>query len=326
MPQATEWPRKLNLGLREDICNMACPKCLVFGGRPVGAKQPYGEMNVALIRSILDQVKGHGVVVNPSFWSEPTVASSFRHVIWECTQLGIPTAMNTNGLRIDQAMAKAIVNYMSSVMVSIDATTNKTFHAVRGSQRLEKVQMAVGYLLEARGDARLPRIGVSFSVEDANRHEMDDFIDYWLKRVDVVRVNGVYGWAKSISGVSVVVTREPCREIFDQMNIDWNGEARVCCLDGGRKTNLGNVAKEGVLAVWQGEAYQALRERHLTGNYAGSFCDGCSMWASYNVNHEEKRPGLLIRSSVSTIYYNKTDRLDTWAEAMHRQDLPNAFL
>ena len=50
---------------------------------------------------------------------------------------------------------------------------------------------------------------------------------------------------------SIVVSRDrtPCREIYDQMIIDFNGDVRMCCVDGYRVTNLDNVFENGVHGV-----------------------------------------------------------------------------
>jgi hypothetical protein len=75
---------------------------------------------------------------------------------------------------------------------------------------------------------------------------------------------------------------------------------------------MGNVFKEGLSAVWQGEAFAKVRYFHETGQWDKvPFCKGCNGWAQYEFE-EEVRDGLLIRRSPQYTYYNKIERLKNW--------------
>ena len=173
--------------------------------------------------------------------------------------------------------------------------------------------------------ASTPRITVSFSVEADNHHEKDAFVREWLQHVDAVRVNNIYKPSHSLKAsinsddLPISQKRTPCRELYDQMIVDWNGDVRVCCIDGKRQTNLGNVFRDGVQGVWRGPALTALREGHERGEY-GEFCTPCTTWATFNLNRQYNRGNLLVRRSQGTVFYNRKDRLYTWVEPLHRND------
>lgn len=321
-----EFPKKINLGIQEDYCNLSCPKCLVFGTN----KDPAfnikdvvtGVMPMKNIIRILDEIKDYKSAIGASFWVEPLVVKQFKEFVLEAKKRDIPVTLGTNGLLITEKMAAFLVDNVSTISVSIDATTKETLLLTRSTTRLARIHQAVFLLLEKRGSNKSPRIVVNFTVDESNQHEQKEFLDYWLKYVDAVRINEMYTYERGIDNLIVTRERTPCREIYDQMNIDFNGEVRMCCLDGFRVTNLGNVFEEGVYNVWHGEGLSSVRKNHEEGNYdAEPFCKNCTVWASYNITSERHEGDLLIRSSDSITYYNRLDRLDTWTNEIRRNDL-----
>ena len=76
-----------------------------------------------------------------------------------------------------------------SISFSIDSVTRDTLEKIRGVDKLEKIEAAVFRMLAARGDRELPRISVSFTLQDKNRHEEAAFVERWSGLVDCVRVN-----------------------------------------------------------------------------------------------------------------------------------------
>jgi hypothetical protein len=96
------------------------------------------------------------------------------------------------------------------------------------------------------------------------------------------------------------------------MPVHNDGTVTICCLDGFRDTDLGNVFESGVKEVWQGEAFAKVRYYHETGQWDKvPFCKSCNGWAQHEFV-DEIRDGLLIRRSPQFVYYNRIDRLSNW--------------
>lgn len=321
-----DYPKKVNIGIQEDYCNLACPKCLVFGTNKDSSfdikKVATHAMSLENVIKILDEIQGQNLAISPSYWVEPLVVKDFKKIVNEAKKRDIPVQISTNGLLINESMAEFLVENVHAISVSIDATTPETLAKTRATTRLERIHNAVFLLLEKRSGKDLPRIVVNFTVEDANRQERDEFLEYWIQHVDAVRINEMYTHERNVDNMVYSRGRTPCREIYDQMNIDFNGNVRMCCLDGFRVTNLGNVLEDGVYNVWHGEAFSQVRKNHEEANYgAQPFCDSCNLWASYNIINEKTEGNLLIRSSDSINYYNRLDRMESWKDEIKRNDL-----
>jgi len=239
----------------------------------------------------------------------------------EAKKRAIPVSINTNALLIDPSMAEFLVNYLVVISISIDATTKETLLKTRSTDNLDAIINAVNMLLDMRKKNAAPRIIVSFTEEDCNVHEKESFINYWITQVDAIRVNKAYSDVRKIDS-SHQVKRIPCREIYDSLNIDFDGTARMCCLDGYRETNLGNVFQEGILNVWKGKLFENLRLGHEQGGeHLNTFCRECDQWAGFNIIKEHEDKGLLIRETAYSTYYNRLDRMSNWSPLIKRNDI-----
>lgn len=191
--------------------------------------------------------------------------------------------------------------------------TKDTLQKVRGTPKFDQVKQAVFNLLEARGENLETRIGVSFVVEEANKHERDEFVKFWIQYVDAVRVAEMYSKINAGAYQDISDDREPCSMLYDTMLIHNNGDVPVCCWDGNGQTNVGNVFKDGIYGVWHGEGFQKARFYHETGQFDKvSFCRGCKDWPRNVIVEEVVVDNILIRRSPLLVYYNRMDRLGTW--------------
>ena len=320
-----DYPKKIIFGIHENACNLACQKCLVHSEsypRGIKLKKSLGSMPIESIIKVFDEVKEAKPSLSPSFWSEPLLNNKlFRSFVLEARVRGLPVSINTNALLITEDMAEFLVEHLDQIPVSIDALTKETLLKTRATSELELITNSVFLLLEKRAERKKPRISVSFSTEECNASERDDFVKFWAQHVDVVRVNEVWSDDRKIEKESSVLNRYPCREIYDSINIDYNGEVRICCLDGYRETNLGNVFEDGLYNVWNGEEFQRIRGIHEAGEYEKyKFCQTCEQWAGFKITKEKKDEDFLIRESDFSTYYNRLDRLDTWGDELKRND------
>ena len=321
-----KYPRKINFGIQEKSCNLKCPKCLVFGesfarGREI--RKSLGKMNIENIINVFEEIKDFPLIpfVSPSFWSEPLFNKKlFIRFVEEATKRNIPVTINTNALLINEKMAEFLVNNLSSISISIDATTSETLLKVRSTNKIEQIENAVILLLKKRGANLYPRIVVSFTEESDNINEKEEFIDKWIEKVDAIRINKVYSEEKQVTMESKednrIIRRIPCREIYDSMTIDFDGTSRACCLDGYQETNLGNVFSNSIANVWGSRRMNDLRKSHEDENIPiDPFCESCEQWAGFNIINEYERDGLLIRETAFSSYYNRKDRLENLEES-----------
>lgn len=298
-------------------CNLRCSGCLVWGNEDDNKiDSVVGTIDVAAARKLLDEVAAAKPVVQPTMWGEPLLIPDLRERIRDMVSRGMTVAMNTNGLTLTDATATMLVEEgVSAVFFSIDAVHPRTLHAMRGIDKLAKIEAAVFRLLAARGNREQPRIGVSFttSPDAANRDEEQAFIDRWSGIVDVVRIGQMFADG-TFHGPQPKGERKPCPAIYSTLAVHNSGQVSVCCLDAYRETDLGDVLKDGAKAVWHGEEFTRVRKAHEEGDWdAVPFCKSCTGWAQHDFE-EEVRDGFLIRRSPVYTYWNRMDRIGNWGK------------
>ena len=293
-------------------CNLRCPMCPVWGLEDEQIEPLKGYMDLAAARKMLDEFTEKKPMVAPSIYGEPLLIPNLREVLSAVKSRGMALALNTNGLTLTESIAKFFCDIeVDSVMFSIDATTKETLKKVRSVDKLEKIESAVFRLMKARGDREYPRIGVSFTRQDDTRHEEEEFVRRWVGVVDVVRMGIVFEDGR-FPEMAEPPKRVPCPVIYKTLPVHHDGSVRMCCLDGVRQTDMGNIFKDGVRAVWHGEEFAKARYYHETGQWDKvPFCKPCNGWAQYEYE-EEVRDGLLIRRSPEYTYYNTINRIRNW--------------
>lgn len=294
-------------------CNLRCPMCTVWGSDDnESINSVKGVMDITKSQKILDELIEASPLIQPNMYGEPLLAPNLKDQIHSMKKRGMSVAMNTNGLTLTDDLADFfVIEEVDSVMFSIDATTRETLKKIRGIHKLEKIENAVFRMLKARGDNSKPRIGVSFTIQDDNKHEEEDFVKKWVGVVDVVRM-GVIFIDGTFPDMKTPEVRQPCPALYNTIPIHNDGTATICCLDGFKETNVGNVFEDGVDKIWNGEEFTKVRYFHETGQYDKvPFCDKCNGWAQYDFE-EEINDGILIRKSPQYTYYNKISKLDNW--------------
>jgi MoaA/NifB/PqqE/SkfB family radical SAM enzyme len=294
-------------------CNLRCPMCPVWGSDDNAAIESVkGVMDLEASRRLLDEIMQARPLVQPNMYGEPLLAPDLRARLADMKKRGLTIAMNTNGLTLTDDLAKFMVEIeVDSVSFSLDAVTRETLLKIRGVDKLEKIEAAVFRLLAARGDRAFPRVSVSLTLQDANRQEEEAFVDRWAGLVDCVRVGLIFENG-TFPDMRAPEPRLPCPALYHTLPVHNDGTVTICCLDGFKSTNVGNVFTDGVKAVWQGEEFAKVRYYHETAQWDKvPFCKGCNGWAQYEFN-DEVRDGLLIRRSPQFTYYNRINRLGNW--------------
>ena len=310
-------PPRLLLDLQGGYCNLKCPKCFVHGeeNSPETMKILRGRMPLEEAQKILDEVITAKPMIQPNLWTEPLLAKNFQEHLRQMKERGMAVSLNTNGLLLDEKMGAFFVEIkLDSIFISIDAITPEVLQKTRGTTKLAEIEASVHRMLKVRGDSPLPRVGVSFTTEEANAHQRDDFVKKWLPCVDVVRVGERYEKTGSTHRAVPLETRVPCGSLYETLPVHFNGKAAICCLDGYQQTDMGNVFERGVRGVWHGTEFTQVRKLHEEGRYDEvPFCKDCNVWASYLYKEETiYEEGVVIRRSPLITYYNRTDRLKNY--------------
>src|SRR3974390_350413 len=199
-------------------CNLRCPMCPVWGSEDDNAIDSVkGLMDVNAARRMLDEMMAAKPLVQPCIYGEPLLIPNFKERVRDMKSRGMTIAINTNGLTLNDQIAEFLVaERVDSVFFSLEGVTRDALKKVRGIDKIEKIEAAIFRLLAARADADYPRIGVTMTVQDGNRHEEEAFIARWSGIVDCVRV-GLLFEGGTFPEMITPKKRQPCPAIYNTM-------------------------------------------------------------------------------------------------------------
>lgn len=252
-----------------------------------------GFLATGLAQKLIDEAADHlPVTVVPFFRGEPLLHPKWEEILFYIKRKGVgPVQLTTNASLLDARAAQKIidleVDFISFSLDTLDAT--KYEKARRGAKyaKVKKNIMDLIALKKATG-SRYPEIQVSAIDIPEYRAGMDDFVSYWLPKVDRVRVyieHSRDGHPGSIAeDLPDFAKRLPCRKVFSDMVILWDGEIALCNHDWTRekKQRIGNVSNESIASIWQSARYNDIRTMHREGDVrTESLCRHCDHWKMY---------------------------------------------
>jgi len=224
------FPETIDLELTNK-CNLKCPFCPTVNGLSTRRK---GDMSQALFLKILHECMQYKPYVRLIRFGEPTLHPYWDTIIGMLVDVGCRVRMNSNGIKLDP-----------------DKVMKSGLHDLKISVHSQAGYNAVRDMLEARGGLDYPRIEMAYLQGE------QDFGD--VEGVDLVTRNPMYD-------LSEERVHPPCKELYNKLNVDWDGIVTACCSDYNREMRLGNLTRRGetLHSIWttsiQLRGYRTLHE------------------------------------------------------------------
>ncbi len=198
--------------------------------------------------------------------------------------LGVHVA--TGGRLLNEAIFQALADRRLDVLsVHVGAASDQRYERLFGTPGLEKVRAGVeeAFALRRTSEVSWPLIVAEMAKIRPLEADIEPFFDYWLGKCDWPVIRPYNDFAGQITDYATVHMRTSrrvaCRKIFNEMYVDATGTAWPCRQDINRTRPLGNVAEEGVAALWHCNFMENLRAAHVAGDYDFfPLCANCKDW------------------------------------------------
>lgn len=291
-----KFPKRLTIEFT-NCCNLECTMCPRHS-----TESDLGYMSLALYNKIIEEARQQTpVALVPFFRGESLLHPKFFEMIEIARRSGIaPIQLATNATllndRISTNLIKSGIDFIS-FSLDIDKNNYETTH-IRGNY--EKVIGNIEDFIAIREQmtAKKPEIQISTVETTENRHGMHAFVEHWINKVERVRVypqhsgNGAYGQLRYHCELPNLQKRLPCKKVFTDMVIYWDGTVAICNHDWSRKEYIGNVCENSIQEIWVSNEYEEIRNRHLEGKLENDqTCKDCDHWKMYYI--EEGSIGML---------------------------------
>ena len=256
-------------------CNAKCLSCHRF------KSERQGEMSSELLNEILDDVSkwqrplteiipvNYGEFFLREDWYDNLVKINTK---LPATQIVIPTnGTQFNDETIDKICRIPSVRIINFSVNAYFAETYKNFTGLP-PENIDKIRRAVARLRILRPDITL-WASMVFNPQYQTDLERDLFINYWA------------GWAvpqilpaasANRNGKLVHPVKLPCRSIFSDFVIGYDGKLSSCCFDSNFSIDL-NYYSGDILKDWHNSELENLRKLHNTGRRTEvDLCEHCT--------------------------------------------------
>lgn len=290
-----------------DLCNMSCTYC----ARSKGVGRNFGEMEIELLKKIVDQASGMPNVEKLLLggYGEPLL---YPHLIEAIEYIkskkggSLYTGFYTNGTLLSKEwVEKLLATKIDHVVVSLNAFSREEYLKVHRVDFYDKVVGNIVNFLDM-ADASDSKIRIVVQLMDfgsvgvESRGKNKEFFNFWKSRLgkngDIVVKTftgwlGLLDWEGRDQEQQISNSRAyPCYHLASSsFVIARNGNVFPCCgvvlPFPDSELSIGNVKDETLKAICFGEKIKELRRKNLTGEiYNINPCDKCEEYMAINVS------------------------------------------
>lgn len=271
-----------------NCCNLNCPFCLV-GTQNIREKtdhnqmeRPFGEMDFSLFQHICDQAKAFGIErMQLHFQGEPFVHPRIIDMLAFSKNRGFYVQIFTNGLAFrDNMIDRLAQTGIDMIRFSIDGATEETYGKNRVGGNLRKVLRNMEAVARS---CKKTTVEWQFIAMKNNEHEIP------LAK-EMARKLKVHFFVKTFAPtIPELIPKnpqyirqykpKPCKDIYFQTCIYWNGDVVPCCYDVEGSQIMGNVGLSTLKEIWESEKYRAFREKvDRVDDKDIKICQDCLRW------------------------------------------------
>jgi MoaA/NifB/PqqE/SkfB family radical SAM enzyme len=261
-------PRRMSIE-NTNICTANCLFC-----PHDQMKREKGVMDRKLSEQIIDLCMRYKIhCVSMHGFGEPLLDKYFYDRIRYAKEKGIErVTTNTNAGFLNKKNAqKLLESGIDEIYISFDAAQEGTYRTIRPGLKFAQVEENIRYLVELKRRARKKLfIALSYVECETNKKETREYIDKWQKVVDCISITPMRNWPEAPmyrAPDEKIFRKDPCRLIWTDMRVSWNGEVPLCCNDYDGKVILGDITRQDIKEIWAGSPLKAIRDLHIQGRF-----------------------------------------------------------
>ncbi len=278
-------------------CNLRCPEC------PSGLRsfsRPTGMLSPTLFEKILEETQEHLLFLYFYFQGEPYLHPQFTELVHRASQKNIYTVTSTNAHYLEDEQArKTVESGLSRLIVSIDGTTQNSYAAYRVGGNLQKALDGAKNISnwKQKLKSKSPRVIFQMVVFRHNESEIQRFYQM-AKEAGAeeaqLKTAQIYDFEK---GSSLIPENEKyaryalqgngfysiknalmnhCWKMWHSCVVTWDGKVVPCCFDKDATHVMGDLQKQSLKEVWNGNRYREFRASLLRSRKEIDICSNCS--------------------------------------------------
>lgn len=250
-----------------NYCNANCICCSVSK-----SSREKGYMDFDLFRKIIDDASQIGVKrVHLYLHGEPMLHPQIVDMISYIKSKSIGFHLTTNGVLFNKDKIEAIlrsgVTSADHIIFSVLGYSKEVHEKIMKGVDHGRVLKNINDFLDCRKKHKVngPVIETILYTMPENEHEKAQFAKYWRRTVDHVRI--IDSISKQFSELKrneneIPSRKQTCTNLWERMDIFWNGDVTICIADVDGNFILGNLEKDSITEVWNSKRMLSIKKMH----------------------------------------------------------------
>lgn len=260
-------PRSVEIELT-NLCNLECVFC------PNSKhNRERGIMSFDTFKKIVDEISSLavGCVVISGFGESLIDKDLIEKLTYLRNSVSVKVELVTNGILLTDKVCEIICKekLVDSLGISIDAADSDTYKRIHKFDEFDIVINNLKSLVKAKKyfNSSLPLVTTRFKDFSLNKGSFGRFVNVFSGISDRISsyVN-ICKWPNSEMEVESVDRRRlikiSCPNLWENIRINWNGDAILCCMDYEGRVVLGNIKDKSIVNIWNGDRINDYRKRH----------------------------------------------------------------
>lgn len=299
--RAWGWPTHLQIE-PSALCNLKCEFCPVA----IGMERPTGYMAFSTFKRVIDEIGDCVFLILLWDWGEPFLNPAVYDMIAYAKQWDIKIVSSTNGHIFaggDHA-ERLIRSGIDSIIFALDGISQETYEQYRAHGNVRTVIAGIERVVAAKRalNSTTPLINLRFLPMKHNEHEIPMLRELarslGVDALTLKTVNPYDGGECSsdkadgnaflpenpayrrfeydASGSRIRRKRNPCKQLWNNPVIHWNGKVSPCTYDPHDNYVQGDVTQQTFREIWWGVPYCTFRRKFRRDYQKIAFCSECS--------------------------------------------------
>jgi len=273
-----------------------CPMKCVMCPRTKNMTRPQGFMEFDLYKRAIDElVSANKDYVNSRMvwlhhFGESLLHPRFAECMAYASGKGVRAALSINPIMLKDDVIDVLIESKPYLLtMSLDGHDDESFYRIRGVNKAYEVSHDRLLRFLERKVKEKSGIKVMVSMIDfrMNEESMYRMASYWDRRegVDQFIYKEFSTWdgnAEDVHALPHECTCPPgdrsavtCTLPWEVLTVAWNGDVLPCCYDYNGRYVLGNMEKQPLADIWNGERIQSLRREFIENKVENDLCKNC---------------------------------------------------
>jgi len=265
-----------------NVCNLACPIC-PHGAAKAGLIPPLnrkkGMMSLETFAKVLEGTKSHIREMALYLHGEPFLNPELVKMVRAAGEHKMKVVLYTNGLILTEEKLREIFRAEPATLsASMDLVSRRCFDKYKAEglydQAVEKLKLIISVFEQekARNSKLKTRLSLRSIYDGETKDETMSFLDHWFSHnaVKSIQLTTPFPWPrrKDADFLTKHMTedrRALCRQLFNALNILWDGSVTPCSFDYDGEYIIGDIHRAPLDVILNSPEARRFRRLHLLG-------------------------------------------------------------